>query len=287
MGRLKKIFYMGLIGIENNHMAVVIPAHKSHPSKNELLSFEKCAQILGNHPIVIVTTRDVSLKAYERIFPEFEVEIFNNGELGSIAAYNRLMLSRHFYERFSQYHYILIYQLDALVFKDELTAWARKGYDYIGAPWLKFPLQLFFSVAWHVSLTDAFKVFSRKMLKNPVGNGGLSLRKVESCLQAIEENQDLISRWHANEDFFWSYYATKNGEPLTKPPEEEAVNFAVETMPRTAFKRLSSTLPFGVHDWETYDKKFWLSMFQKHGYFDEKGLRRMAGRRALNDSDAA
>ena len=31
---------------------------------------------------------------------------------------------------------MLIYQLDAYVFKDELLNWANKGYDYIGAPWL-------------------------------------------------------------------------------------------------------------------------------------------------------
>lgn len=278
---------MNIIGIEKRNTAVVIPVHKSRPSKNEALSFKKCSQILGNHPIVLVTTRNVNLGVYRKIFPGFEIEILDDHALGSIAAYNKLLLSSRFYERFLQYDHILIYQLDALVFKDELSDWARRNYDYIGAPWLKFPLQLFFSVAWHVSLSEAFKVFSRKMLKNPVGNGGLSLRKVKSCLQAIEENQELISRWHANEDYFWSYYATKNGKPFTKPSKQEAVNFAIETNPIKAFKRLNSELPFGVHDWESYNKNFWLYLFRKHKYFDEQGLRKAAGQTTIKDFNAA
>lgn len=31
---------------------------------------------------------------------------------------------------------MLVYQLDAYAFKDELFFWASLGYDYIGAPWM-------------------------------------------------------------------------------------------------------------------------------------------------------
>lgn len=47
------------------------------------------------------------------------------------------MLTKEFYLRFRQWEYLLIYQLDAYVFQDELMDWCNKGYDYIGAPFLK------------------------------------------------------------------------------------------------------------------------------------------------------
>ena len=52
-------------------------------------------------------------------------------------AYNRLMMSEQFYRAFEGYEYILIYQLDCLVFSNALEEWCRKGYDYIGAPWFE------------------------------------------------------------------------------------------------------------------------------------------------------
>ena len=37
-----------------------------------------------------------------------------------VSTYNKLMLSLDFYVRFSAYGYLLVYQLDAWVFSDEL-----------------------------------------------------------------------------------------------------------------------------------------------------------------------
>ncbi len=47
------------------------------------------------------------------------------------------MLSPTFYDAFQAYRYVLIYQLDALVFSDRLTEWCEMDWDYVGAPWLK------------------------------------------------------------------------------------------------------------------------------------------------------
>jgi hypothetical protein len=44
------------------------------------------------------------------------------------------MLSIDFYKRFRDYKFILIYQLDAYVFRDELEYWCEQDYDFIGAP---------------------------------------------------------------------------------------------------------------------------------------------------------
>src|SRR6185312_14561683 len=74
------------------------------------------------------------------------------------------------------YKYILFYELDAWVFRDELNYWCTKGYDYIGAPWL-----------------DS----STKQIVG-VGNGGFSLRKVNSSIRIFKRMvllQRLRSLW--------------------------------------------------------------------------------------------
>ncbi len=43
------------------------------------------------------------------------------------------MMDNTFYKQFLNYEYILIYQLDAFVFKDELN-YCSQGIDYVGAP---------------------------------------------------------------------------------------------------------------------------------------------------------
>jgi hypothetical protein len=74
------------------------------------------------------------------------------------------MLSREFYHRFRRYEYALIYQLDCLVFSRDLRSWCEKGWDYVGAPWFR-----------EFSIDPAGGLWA-------VGNGGLSLRRLQSCL---------------------------------------------------------------------------------------------------------
>ena len=76
--------------------------------------------------------------------------------------YNELLLSENFYTTFSAFKYILIYQPDSYVFRDELMEWCKEGYDYIGAPWLE-------------DNDEQIKL-------NGVGNGGFSLRNIEKFL---------------------------------------------------------------------------------------------------------
>lgn len=86
---------------------------------------------------------------------------FHENYFKSIDGYNKLMLSPSFYKAFSNYEYILIYQLDAWVFKDELQHWCNQKYDYIGAP-----------------------IYQNNKLIG-IGNGGFSLRKVDYCLKVL------------------------------------------------------------------------------------------------------
>src|SRR5690606_31898493 len=97
------------------------------------------------------------------------------------------------YRRFVAYEYMLICQTDVFVFRDELLQWCEKDYDYIGAPWIASKQHLLTKVLFQI--TNFFK--SRKKKKSTahffkVGNGGFSLRKVQTMLKIVTDQKENI-----------------------------------------------------------------------------------------------
>lgn len=158
--------------------AVVIPIYKSEPDHFEKISYFQCLRILRNHPIVIVTHKDLDINYYVDLLKEenlnYNIEYFDSLYFANITGYNFLMLSKDFYRRFVQYTYILIYQLDCFVFEDRLDFWASKGLDYIGSPWF----------AHYYTYSE-----DRPFWYN--GNGGFSLRRVQAFLDVLEWKKPL------------------------------------------------------------------------------------------------
>lgn len=160
---------------------IVVPVYKTELTPYEKLSLDRLVQVLGNYPKTIIHPRGLNLAPVTDRYPgAFTTQAFAADYFADIDGYNRLMLSPEFYEAFLSFDHILIYQLDAYVFRDELTAWCARGYDYIGAPWLcktkynRFPLNIFLKtrgLAYHL-----FHIKHRQQCFYRVGNGGLSLR---------------------------------------------------------------------------------------------------------------
>jgi hypothetical protein len=65
-----------------------------------------------------------------------QISYFPEAYFKNISGYNKLLLSPVFYSRFIDYKYICICQFDTFIFRDELSYWCKKSYDYIEAPWL-------------------------------------------------------------------------------------------------------------------------------------------------------
>ena len=183
-------------------------------------------------------------------FDDFAFCGFPGTYFTSIQSYSHLMVAEEFYTTFADYEYILIYQLDCLVFSNELARWCCAGWDYIGAPW--------------------FKDFSEETAEGlwAVGNGGLSLRKVTSALDVlrlarIDENdkgrplRELREDPEFHEDIFWSFYANKISHDFNIASPTEALAFSFETAPRHCFELNMRRLPFGCHAWTVYDRSFW------------------------------
>lgn len=212
--------------------AVVVPFYKNDLNIFEQVSYDQCKKILHRHQIIFVIPECLEMKLTE--FPErWSVVKVPDKWMENVEAYNQMMLNKEFYECFRQYKYILIYQLDAYVFSDRLLEFCNYGYDYIGAPWIEGK-------------------FEEKIGKRIfyVGNGGFSLRKVNSCLQCLE-NID-ARQIEYNEDLFWA--SREGGFKIA--PKEVAWQFAFERPIKELFQLNGGKLPFGCHAWMKYDFEF-------------------------------
>lgn len=247
---------------------IVIPAYKSELNKYEEISLRAAAERLGSYPVTFIVPQGLDVSRFTGIMSRAKVEEFAPEYFHGIAGYNRLMMSEEFYSRFSDYTYILIYQLDAYVFSDKLTEWCDKGYDYVGAPWLVRPIYKLPPL----KIGSKIKHGVRNILHLPderttwwrVGNGGLSLRKVESHLRAVKELRQtidtfLLHRNHMyNEDVFFSVEVNRHGMNFRYPDWKEALGFAFDKYPRLCFRLNGNRLPFGCHAWQKRKMcKFW------------------------------
>lgn len=204
------------------------------------------------------------LKVENTAFESFEDHFFKN-----IRAYNQLMLSSHFYERFSDYEYTLIVQPDAYLFKNELSKWCDLNYDYIGAPWFRYNKLEKGKLYWWIYKNTYQKYLGLKRkggwLYNKVGNGGLSLRKTKTFLNVLKTApQSIVEKYRSadwdelNEDVFWSIEVPKINKNFKIPNFETALRFSVEQDPRNAIEVfMNGELPFGCHDPVRQNKDFW------------------------------
>jgi hypothetical protein len=243
---------------------VIIPVYKDNLSDLEKRSLRQVYNVLKDYPLVVIKPESLDLSECLKPYPLIRVRSFDDFFFKGISAYNKLMLSPFFYECFFDSRYILIYQLDAYVFRDELTEWCACNYDYIGAPWLKRPIYNLPVVSWIMRLRLAYdhsvKKPNKQLLYNKIGNGGFSLRKVESHYLAAKKYETEINYYLSqkqshlfNEDVFW---ATR--PEFSYPDVVKALHFAFDKYPRLSYKLTGGQLPFGCHGWyKRKMKQFW------------------------------
>lgn len=258
-----------------NNCVIVIPIYKEKPDSSEQASFKQVITILKKHPITIITYKELDLTTYKEIAKSnnklYNTEYFDKTYFSSINGYNQLCLYKGFYKRFHKYKFILIYQLDAWVFKNELDYWCKKNYDYIGAPW--------------------FEHYSTHEENNnlwAVGNGGFSLRKtsyfikvlswkfpvkkitlknliykfsIYHILHLLGYNNTInyfIKNYNINEDVFFSLFLKNTWLQPKLPTPTEAAKFSFEKSPTYLYKLCNNKLPFGCHAFNKYEyNTFW------------------------------
>lgn len=259
---------------------IIIPFYKTGLTDYEMIALEQCFKVLGSHTIVAIKPGKLTLPQKAVAYAFKEVISFDDHFFESIHGYNELMLSEKFYGRFLAWEYMLIYQLDAFVFRDELDYWCKKDMDYIGAPWIRrkdYPHwgKALFSVTMQY-LSRRFNLKKhglpgKRQFDNTVGNGGFSLRRTQKfhnlCISLAAD----ISRYNKlkvhqyNEDAFWSIEVNRKSKVLKKPDYKEALKFSFELHPERAYRLNNSELPFGCHAWDVYID-FWIPIFEQLGY---------------------
>ena len=135
--------------------------------------------------------------------------------MDSILSYNQMLCSKSFWDYFGDYEYVLTYQPDCYVYKDDLDRYIELGYDYYGAPW--------------------------PLYNNKVGNGGLSLRKVSKMAEIAGKYRFI--RGSINED---GWYCLIHNDEMKVCPLDVAVNFSLE-IPSTELVTMIKDIPMGFH----------------------------------------
>lgn len=254
-------------------VAVAVPVYRPELDADESISLRHLQHHLSGFDRYLVLPESL-----EPSLPGFEPLRFPDRFLESRRGYSALMLSSGFYRRFRAYDYVLIYQLDCLVFSDRLLEWCTKGYDYVA------PVH---TIGEHSPM---------------VGNGGFSLRRVESFLRVLESrvrSVDPAVYWTENwasrpfrvrlanlprryakhlvafngvqreirqlnrashgwaEDWFWTLRPEAYLPEFRRAPPEEGMRFAFNEAPRETFEAIGRQLPFGCHGWNTFDRAFW------------------------------
>jgi hypothetical protein len=247
---------------------VVMPVYKPVMSDHELVSFSQCLKVLGGYDICIVAPEKLDLGEYTKRGRIGQVR-FDERYFRNVHGYNRLMLSPWFYESFSGYEYMLVYQLDCFVFRDELDQWCEAGFDYIGAPWIDcdFDDWLRRKKRSYPSDIRLFHRLTRFRYMRSVGNGGFSLRKTGAMVRNLRL-LSLRSRYYkGNEDQFISHYLGALNPFFKVPDTDTALRFSFDYKPALAFEMNGSRLPFGCHAWSRKDSNLYednLRFWQPH-----------------------
>lgn len=217
----------------DNKCCIVIPSYKDKLEGNEKISFDRCIEIFGNkRPINVVIPNNIKDDFYTTYNDTIDLIKVDEKNMESVDSYSRMLCSKEFWNLFTDYEYVLIYQTDCWVFEDKLDYFIEMGYDWYGAPW---PF-------WN----------------NQVGNGGFSLRKVSKMLEIVSTCLYDEKKYFKNED---TWFCKKNKDKINACPWEIAVNFSLETPSKKLLDTIDS-IPMGLHGkrltklWDNDGSKF-------------------------------
>lgn len=225
--------------------AVIIPLYRKL-NAYEKFSYNILKSVIKNKDIYIICGNSYECELKEKL------ERFDDTYFKSSEDYSNLLKTYEFYNRFSDYKFILIYQLDCLIFKDDIDYWCDQNYDYIGAPII---------------------ANTRDWSYNPIiGNGGFSLRKVEYFKSITDVNGDFRKKYdsvlnnhdkkHLYSKFEDLYFCefVNNHWLFDVPTIEDGVHFSLDMNPDILYN-VFKTLPMGCHAF-TKNIPFWEQFIQ-------------------------
>jgi hypothetical protein len=235
-----------------NKLAIIgIPIYKKQLNELEKISLQQVCKILYKYPIVFIAADSLDFD-YGIEYHRFRVERFPEKYFQNTSSYSQLLLSEMFYQRFLKYKFLLIYQLDAFVFSDQLEKFCLMNYDYIGAP---------MGYVSHMKKWEGW-----------IGNGGFSLRKINTIIRLLKDTKDMLNKyeeknlWKRLEDQFFSFCGRNRICNFKSAPVKDALRFSFDSDAKRCYYRNHKELPFGCHAWYKNDYEFYLQFIKNYGY---------------------
>ena len=238
---------------------IVIPVYKPTLDCVEEISLKQLHNIIYNPPfhmddyrdweerdVFLVYPKGMDISEYKKIYPSLKEKTFDPEYFKSTATYSQLCISYDFYKSFDWYDYMLIYQLDCYLFRDEISKWCKKGYDYVGGPILST------DCGWN-TIKESQK---GKKWTPYVGNGGFSLRKISTFKELTDPLGEFRIRYNLTDDklknvlFEDKYFCNDiyNLYELDVPSWKEALEFGLDMSVDIVYNYLKWTgEPMGIH----------------------------------------
>jgi len=234
-----------------HRIEVVIPVYDPAPDEWIIAALKNNVAVLKRHPVCFVAPESLDMDVYLSIAPQARCVRVADDSLGvgrGYKGYNRMLTSAGFYAAFCDMDYVLICHPDAWVFRDEVDFWLDRGYDLVAPPWLA--KRVYRTWLFKVALAFVQHVLRRKSelryrLFCRIGNGGLSLRRVDAFIEVSKKYEREIGAFieaGGNEDVVWAF-ATE----LSKPHWREAAQFGLDVKPAYGYRVNGHRLPMGCH----------------------------------------
>lgn len=228
---------------------IVIPVYKDKLDCIEEISIKRLIDVIGdkNYPIALVCPESLDLSVYKEYIPSLIEERFDDKYFKSTATYSQLCISYDFYNRFSEFEYMLIYQLDCYLFYDAIEKWCNEGFDYVGGPIVST------DCGW-----DTVKK-AQKKYQPYVGNGGFSLRKIETFKDICNPEGELRTTYKLTDDklqnIIWEdkYFCNDlyNIYKMHIPSYSDAVWFGLDMSVDVIYGYFGwKGTPMGCHSWD-------------------------------------
>ena len=180
-------------------------------------------------PQLFVAPESLDTAWYQSNFPESRFVRFHDRYFTSSRTYSHLLTEPQFYAAFHAHEFITICQTDA-VLVDNPALVGMENLDYLGAPWNP-PLH-FLRVGKRLYVTSDFGHGHEsrliRLLGKPtvVGNGGLSIRRVDQSMRVTHALSDEVSPRHRkdiNEDALLCTLGPQLGLRIASPAFAESV----------------------------------------------------------------
>jgi len=227
---------------------IVIPIYKEDLDPIDEVSLKRLHKVIGNkYDIYLIKPESLDTKNYYKILKQKNIceVIFDKKYFESTASYSQLCLQYDFYDKFSDYEYMYIYQTDCYLVEDQLEFWCNKGFEYIGPP--------------IISSNAGWKNYKNQDKYEPqVGNGGFSLRKIEVFKDITNPEGEFRKTYQlGDEQLSKIIYEDKyflndlyNFYEIITPSWIEALLFGMDMNVDIIYDVMKfNILPMGIHAW--------------------------------------